>query len=264
MLFNSKNCFLILFISLLQLFYLQLNAEKITIGYYNPDNPALPSDILRNSDNFFSKNDYNMNVFIQPILRLEEISDMITSNEIQALIISPVFKNTLPENKLNRILLRPIDFNGTSSYNKLLIVNRGTITNTNNLINKQLASASYGKEGYNILEKYFFKNINLNVNDLQIIWVRKDFDAIFALQLGQVDAALISQTSLNLIVNEAFLRGADFDIISKTSELEFPLLYVKQDWKHSSKIKKMFLNKDSSTEGVILLNNLGMQKWVEY
>lgn len=256
--FTMKIFIIIILCFFISLTFLVSSDEKV-IYYFDPDNNMPSSEIIRFSTEYF--NSINSTFFIQPILRLEDLSDLISKNEVKYLIMSPFFINILSLESNIQPLLTSYDENNMSSYRKLLLTRKGEIDGIEALQGRMIASISYGSEGDRIINSLLFGN-NLPQIPLNMIWVRRDFDAIMGLSFFQVDGALVSNRSYNLFKNSRESAGDELTIISQTEEIKLPYLYsFTLNNGVSDDIKKKFTNMHTCRIGKKLLNVIGIEKW---
>lgn len=99
---------------------------------------------------------------------------------------------------------------GTSSYHKILLADQNSGVSLDNLKNRTLAMTSMGPDSKEILNKILFANQqNITAEELNLLFVPKDSDALFALALGQVELALVVKDSMAEIgrINPGVVRN---------------------------------------------------------
>lgn len=85
---------------------------------------------------------------------------------------------------------------GASTYRKVLLVAADSGLTTEKLSGASIAMTPVGPAGMLMLNKAIFMDNGLDGDRLNFITTAKDSDALFALVLGKVKAALISETNL--------------------------------------------------------------------
>lgn len=234
------------------------SSEETVIYYYNPDNNVPSTEIIRHSTEYF--NSINVNAFIQPISRLENLTGLLDNNQIKYLIMSPFFFDIINIKGNYKQLLNSIDAAGQSFYYKILLSRKNTIKNIEEINNKTVASISYGAEGHKIFHNLIFQTAD-KTTSVEIIWVRRDFDALMGLNFEQVDAALVSTKSYDAFKQQMFQTDDDFIQIATTGKISLPYLYLINKDNMSDKIVEGFTNMSSYAKGKILLQVLEINDW---
>lgn len=104
----------------------------------------------------------------------------------------------------NRLKLRPFLVparNNRTTYRKVLLINKSSGISFQNLENLTMAMTTMGPYGESILNRTLFGRRGADVRRLNIVTVSKDSDALFALYLGQVDMALVTEQLVEQINN---------------------------------------------------------------
>ncbi len=238
-----------------------INSFNIVIGYFNPDVGAPSTEIVKASSYYFKSLDENINITFQPILKLEAIPELLSDSSIDYLIISPIFIEYLGSNSKIFPLLSSWDSSGKNIYSKFVISKKNNIKSIEEISKKIVASSSYGKFGDTILNNFIFTSSPIKTDNVELVWVKKDLDAIFALIFGQVDAAIVSPICLKIINEEKPEYASLLNIIHKSKEMPFPNLYSNENFKNNKVIEQIFLQMNTNESGRNLLDLLGINYW---
>ncbi|MHB8808612.1 MAG: PhnD/SsuA/transferrin family substrate-binding protein, partial [Desulfobulbaceae bacterium] len=115
-----------------------------------------------------------------------------------------------------------------------------------------------------LLSNNYFKDQGVDFSTMNIIVTPKDADALYALTLGQVDAALVGQATLNMIgsVNQRVLEATKELITS--SPVPNPLLCAlpgSADKAEVAKMKEMLLEGSKNSSSPKHLDMLHINGW---
>ncbi|GAB4346495.1 MAG: hypothetical protein Kow0089_23870 [Desulfobulbaceae bacterium] len=134
--------------------------------------------------------------------------------------------------------------NGRPDYRKVLLVRKTRPYTLEELEGKTVAMTTMGPKTEELLSNTYFKNLGLDFSAMNIIITPKDADALYALALGQVDAALVGQATLDL-VGGANSRLLDItQKVASSSPVPAPLLCVVSgslDRAEIERLQKVFL-----------------------
>lgn len=160
-------------------------------------------------------------------------------------------------------LLKPLH-NGYNFYKKILLTRTGNPITADNISHHSLAMTSMGPDSESILNTVLFQSLGKNSADINIVSVPKDSDALFALVLGQVDLALVTENNLEQLwkINPK-LKEAVRPII-KTQPLPMPILcYLENSVSIASVeiFKKFFLSAAGDKTKNILMEMLQVDAW---
>ena len=165
--------------------------------YFNPDSPFGNLGRLKGEmDSFFAKT--NLSISFQPFSHLSDLEREIRKNR-PAFVLVPQWYWQRYGQELNlRPLLMPLSQNG-STYRKVLLASRQSDINVQNLGNHSLAMTTMGPEGHQELRRILGDKLEVDTDQLNIVIVPKDTDALFAVALGHVELALVALNNLELI-----------------------------------------------------------------
>ena len=261
-----QNKIIIIIIFIIQFFY-SLYSENINIYFLNPDIGYQASVLVNEADKYFNKQAKGF--LFQPIVKPKYIKKLFLQKQVHFMIVSPILKESLKRTMSAQIdvLNVPILDNNSCEYQKVYISKKKEKISV--LKNRTIAIASYGEINKELAKDYYFNNPGLKLGDVNIIWVKKDLDAIFGVILGQVDAAIVSPVVLNNMWKTSPSLAENIYSIGKTKPLPAPYLFVvsyngkQENIKEMVKqIKNIFEEMHVSTEGQNLLEVLWMKKWV--
>lgn len=113
---------------------------------------------------------------------------------------------------------------GVSTYRKVLLVAADSELTADKLGGTTIAMTPVGQAGLAALDEAIFRRLGHRGRDLRFITTAKDSDALFALSLRQVKAALVSQDNLEHIgsINPRILKTVK--IIAVSDPLPLPVL----------------------------------------
>lgn len=177
----------------------QLN-EKAVAGsffYYNPDSTQnnLPN-LKRRVDAFVSAK--GLAFTFQPFTRFLDFDRQVKESRPSLLFLPDWYLQQNGNSRKFKPFLVPV-YMGTTTYRKALLVAADSTLTFDQLSGVSMTMTPVNEAGLAMLNQAIFKEKGLDAAALNIITVDKDTDALFALALGQVEAALISQENLKII-----------------------------------------------------------------
>lgn len=230
--------------------------------YFNPDSlQSNLSNLKREMDNYFSRTDFA--VIFQPFAHRVDLEQAMNTNVPSFLLVPEWFLKAYGEEFHIRPLLIPIR-NGKKTYHKVLLASSHLSFDIKNIKNKSLAMTTMGDSGEDILNNILFRDSGLTARDVNIVYVPKDSDALFALALGQVDMAFVVKETIEKIssINPRITQSIRPLITS--SEISMPILgyiegVVSDD--EIRKFKEIFMNKSDQK---IIMEMLKIDDWQIY
>lgn len=143
-------------------------------------------------------------------------------------------------------LLRP-QKDGGGTYRKVLLARKQSDIRISDLTEHSLAMTAWGSQPADLLKLVFPQQENHRLENMQIIQTSKDADALFAVALNQVDAALVSESTYQQFasINKNLTRN--LQIITRSEPLALPVLcYVKDRASHEevSELQNMLMKTD--------------------
>ncbi|CAK8711503.1 ABC-type phosphate/phosphonate transport system, substrate-binding protein [Candidatus Electrothrix laxa] len=238
-------------------------AEKFY--YFNPDSSQSNlARLKKEMERFLNKKDLVLN--FQPFAKYHDFH-----REMQAGLPAFVF---LPDwyyqqNKKNsklKPLLQPLR-KGQATYRKILLTTQDSMLTLQGLRDKVLAMTTMGNEDPELLNRLIFNKFKIKSNSLNIIATPKDSDALFALAVRQVDAALVSENNLQRIgkINPRILKIVRQ--LAESQPIPMPILCTgngKTLDKKIIKLKKIFLEAKYSDDSANLMDMLQIDAWHNY
>jgi ABC-type phosphate/phosphonate transport system substrate-binding protein len=153
---------------------------------------------------------------------------------------------------------------GATTYRKVLLVAADSSLTTSELAGVTLAMTPVGTAGMAMLNKAIFRNNGIASATLNVITTARDSDALFALALGQVKAALISEDNLRVIgaINPQILKTVKTLAVSLPIPLPV-LCYAKGAVAGADldKLKKSLLAGKASKNTAQLMELLDIDAW---
>ncbi len=260
---KSLTCwFVISFISLLGLSNNSFGAQEHKFYYFNPDSlQSNLSNLKREMDNNFSHPEFA--ITFQPFAHLVDLEQAINKN-IPSFVLAPEWFFMAYGDEFHiQPLLIPIR-NGKKTYHKVLLAAGNLTFDIKNLKSKSLAMTTMGKNGENILNNILFKDYSLTARDLNIVYVPKDSDALFALALGQVDMAFVVKETIEKISNINPRITQSLHPLITSSEISMPILGYFEDIvsdDEARKFKEFFMNKSDQKK---MMEMLKIDDWQVY
>ncbi|MGV1100728.1 PhnD/SsuA/transferrin family substrate-binding protein [Thiovibrio sp. JS02] len=187
-----------------------LNAGSATQSahflYFNPDSIHNNlSGLKEGMDAFLSTQGFACS--FQPFARFHDF-DREARNDGPAFLFLPEWYLRQDGNeKRFKPFLIPVR-QGASTYRKVLLVAADSALTAEKLTSTTIAMTPAGQAGLALLDEALFKRIGLRGKELNFITTAKDSDALFALALRQVKAALVSQDNLEHVgkINPRLLK----------------------------------------------------------
>lgn len=225
--------------------------SQYSFYYFNPD--SAQSNMVRlkgEMDTFLHHTE--MPLVFTPFSRFNDF-DRLTKNEPPCFAFFPKWYLDQDKNPVFTPLLEPVR-NGSTHYQKVLLTNLKSDISLQNINKKTLATTSFGPQGEALLNKVLFKQHNIDIKNLNIIITPKDSDALFALALGQVEMALVSQNNLDhiSIVNPRVTQT--LRTLSTTEPIPMPILCYRKgavSAAYIEKMKKVFLQATRKTNKIM-------------
>lgn len=249
-------------IALLSLLLLVLNGEAclaVTFYYFNPDSPQSNLSRLKGEmDKVLRHSD--LDITFQPFARLHDFDRMVKQTS-PAILFLPAWYLANEGDQLDlQPILRPLR-HGQSEYNKVLLVANTSTWQASDLKDKTIAMTSMGQGGAELLNSLIFTRQGLDSRKLSIVTTAKDIDALFALALRQVDAALVSESNLAHIKKVNPRIASHVKVLAQTNPIAMPLLCVSKDINPADirKLKDLFINQRA--QAAKLLEMLQIDDW---
>lgn len=160
-------------------------------------------------------------------------------------------------------LLTPVR-HGLTTYRKVLLVAADSPLTLADLNRATIAMTPMGPAGLDSLNQAIFSKNGLDAHRLNFLTTAKDSDALFALVLKQVQAALVSEDNLDQIsrINPNILTTVKK--LSFSAPLPLPLLCCDKEKVHDEnieKIKALFLSADKDKNTKKIMEMLQIDAW---
>jgi len=257
---NNKKKYTLL-ICLLLLVSAAKVAEHLSFFYFNPDSHQ--SNLSQLKSDMDSALIHNQQKFsFQPFARLDDFNKQLRSQRPSLLYIPHWYLDRFGKELGLRPLLHSLRENKTT-YRKQLITNIRSNKKIHELENGSLAMTTMGPDSRSILNSVIFSQHKIRAEKLSIVEVPKDADAVFAVALGQVDSALVSETSLQLLKLRNPRLTASVHVIADTKPITLPVLcYLEGTFteKELDTLRKQ-LSKPSPQKGKSIFNILNIDTW---
>ena len=211
----SRLITLFLFFTLLCLPQLTGSAASAHFYYFNPDSAhSNLSGLKQTMDTFLAAEGFSFS--FQPFTRLRDFDRQVKEVQPSLIFLPGWYLQQDGNDKRFKPFMIPIH-GGTTTYRKVLLVAADSDLTAKQLSGPTIAMTPVGPAGLTMLNEVIFKENGLDGNSLNFITTAKDSDALFALALGQVKAALISQDNLVRIgeINPKILKTVRTLAVSK-------------------------------------------------
>ncbi|MDU9048419.1 MAG: PhnD/SsuA/transferrin family substrate-binding protein [Candidatus Electrothrix sp. Rat3] len=233
--------------------------------YFNPDSSQSNLTRLKQEmERFLDKKDLVLN--FQPFAKYHDFHREMLEN-IPAFVFLPdwYYQQSKKKSKL-KPLLQPVH-KGRTTYRKVLLTSQDSTLTLQGLSNKLLAITTMGNETPDLLDRLLFNQFKIKSNSLNIIMTPKDSDALFALAVGQVNAALVSKNNLQRIgrINPRILQIVR--PLAESQPIPLPILCAGNGKVLDEKImelKKIFLEANDSDDSADLMEMLQIDAWHNY
>ena len=230
-------------------------ATKIKFYYFNPDSVQSNFSLLsRGFSNFLKQ--AGLDASFQAFAQKSDFDQRIKDIRPDLILVPSWYFQQYGQSLGLTPLLTSLE-NGKPNYTKILMVRKAEPFTVDQLKGKTVAMTTMGPNTEELLKNYF-KDQGIDFSTMNIIVTPKDADALYALALGQVDAALVGQATLNMVgsVNQRLLEATKELVAS--SPVPTPILCAlpgSADKVEVAKMKAMLLGeRDNNT----LPNNLDL------
>jgi len=242
---KMNHHFLLISLFLSALFFFSLaptnpdghTAQKTDFYFYYPDS------ILTN----LSRLIYNMDIFLrkgsdpvqfQPFHHKVDFDRMIKSTQ-PALVLLPEWYYSAYKNELNLTPVLTPTRDGRAYYTKVLLVRKKSPYTLQQLSGRAIAMTPMGPQAVEHLNQELFAGHDIDFSTCRILNVGKDADALFALALGQVDAAIVSRDTIKTV---SMMNKQITDIIKPvlhSHPIPMPLLCVMNGQGNEDNVKRI-------------------------
>lgn len=165
--------------------------------YYNPDSPQSNLGRLKQEfDAFLSENNFSYS--FQPFTHFADFYRLSSENHPSFILVPDWYYRQYGKAMGLRPLLVPVR-HGNTSYKKILLISAVSSEAINDYDIIPFAMTTMGPDVPISVIKGLLADELVSIQQLNIINVPKDLDAILALVLGQVKMALVAQDNLQTI-----------------------------------------------------------------
>jgi hypothetical protein len=182
------------------------SAASAHFFYFNPDAAQSNLSGLKQSmDTYLTAGGFSYS--FQPFARFRDFDKQVKETHPALLFLPGWYLKQDGNDKKFKPFMVPVH-GSASTYRKVLLVAADSPLSTDSLTNATIAMTPVGSAGMTMLNEAIFKGNGINPESLNFITTAKDSDALFALTLGQVKAALISEENLKAIgeINPQILK----------------------------------------------------------
>ncbi|MES9834267.1 MAG: PhnD/SsuA/transferrin family substrate-binding protein [Candidatus Thiodiazotropha sp. DIVDIV] len=238
-----------------------LGDDGLRFYYFNPDSPQNNLGRLK-SDMETLLEGFSLPIEFQPFAHLNDFDSQVRKDQ-PAFVFAPHWYLKRYVDELGFMPLLQAVRHQRNDYQKLLVSKRNGDSEFPNSGRKTLAMTSLGPDSKELLSSILDVNELFNVDQLSIVEVPKDADAIFAAALGQVDVALVTQANLKLFqtINPKLIDS--LRIYSEFAPVDMPVLgFIKGavSEEQTNKLKKFMLSSKDST----VMHSLQIDGWSDH
>lgn len=230
--------------------------------YFNPDsiNNNL-SGLKEAMDAFLSASGFSFS--FQPFARFHDFDREVRNNASAFIFLPEWYLHQDGNDKRFKPFLLPVRRGGTT-YRKVLLVAADSPLTAGKLADTTIAMTPVGQAGLAVLDEAIFKRIGLRGKDLNFITTAKDSDAIFALALRQVDAALVSQDNLEHVgsINPRLFKMVK--VLAVSNPVPLPVLcYVNGavSLREVERLRKVLLAGKDGGQAAHIMDMLKIDTW---
>lgn len=244
-----------------------------SIYYYNPDSNITNYNLLTRIFNDYCRL-YEEDINLQTFINIDTLFNQAGIEQPDFMLI-PYFNYVLKKNELlaatgnstlkSSNVLTPILKSGKQTYKKIVLVLNTSSYNVILDVAGNIGSVSYGIESQNFIKEYIFSEVDINFDNINFVWVRKDIDNLYALMFNQVNAIIVSDKVYNELKDDNNFLVQNVKVIYESADIPEVVVTLTNDEIDSkilAKTKEMFLNMHLTKEGQELLNLLGYKKWL--
>ncbi len=219
------------------------------------------SRLKRDADIFFRKEKYSIR--FQPFLHLSDFEKEVKTKK-PAFLFVPYWYYQQNRESLGLVpILKPIQ-KGKDSYQKFLVIRKENDLSVGAIKEHTLAMTARGGGQDATLRDFLPEDVLNSLSGMQIIYTSKDADALFAVALKQVDAAIVAESTLDKIKTINNRLTKHIKVTAKSNAINLPVLcYIDgvADQSEINRLRNIMLN-DQGDDGYGLASKLQFNKWV--
>jgi len=205
--------------------------------FFFPDSSQSNLGLLKQEmDKFLSEAGFPL-VF-QPFLHLPDFDRKIKHQSPAFLLLPEWYLQVHQESLSLRPILKPIR-NNSNTYAKVLLASKNLKIDLNKKISNSLAMTTMGPHQAQLLDELLFWDSVASAENLTIVVVPKDSDALFALALGQVDLAFVAKESYDWIKQKNPRIVESAVVVKESKPIPMPSLCYIEGNVEQSRIDKM-------------------------
>ena len=195
--------------------------------YYNPDSPQSNLGHLKQEfDAFLSEN--NFSYAFQPFTHFADFHRLNSKNHPSFILVPDWYYRQYGKTLGLRPLLVPLR-HGNNSYKKILLISPVSSEAVNDYDIISFAMTTMGPDVPISVIKGLLADQLISIQQLNIINVPKDLDAILALVLGQVKMALVAQDNLQTIADANPRIVQRIKKLNKTVTVPMPVICYEEN-----------------------------------
>ncbi|MBF0266552.1 MAG: PhnD/SsuA/transferrin family substrate-binding protein [Gammaproteobacteria bacterium] len=199
----------------------QASAIKSFYFFYPDSTQSNLSQVKSEVDSFFKQSDFN--VRFQPFSHIKDFNLQITQSKPSFIFIPEWYYQQNKSSLGLKPILRP-QRNGSGLYTKVLISQKQSVVNIDNLANHTLAMTTEGDSESSTLTQMLSNYQESSPKDINIINTAKDADAMFAVALGQVDVALVAKSTMEALAKINKRLTKNVKILAESAPIALPVL----------------------------------------
>jgi len=230
--------------------------------YFNPDSPQNNLARLKQvMDDFLAEGAVSVN--FQPCLHLIDFHREINEKKVAFAFAPDWYLRKYGKDFKLRPVLTAMR-NGSAGYHKVLLARKDAEIDWKLLPSYSLATTTLGPDWESTLNTILFVHEGADARELSMILVPKDSDAIFALALGQVDLALVTETSRERIAQQNPRLVEGLRQIRQTDPLPMPVLCAVEGGASPEDVasfKKLFMESGAHEQGRTIMEMLQIDGW---
>lgn len=230
--------------------------------FYYPDSPQNNLGRLKQEvEQFFSSQSFP--ILFQPVAQISDLNNQIREQH-PAFTLVPQWYFDENGKQMQMVPFLSAQCNKSDIYTKILLTR-----NTSGQPQKQsdartLALTTMGPGSDKRIKSMLFMHGGLEGNQLDIIVVPKDTDALLALALGQVDIALVTDYTLNQVSSQNPRLGASVTVMPGALPVPMPVLcYTKgvASGQEVQTMKQLLAGRDAFQKSPQLKTMLQIDDW---
>lgn len=172
-------------------------AGKLEFYYFNPDSVQSNFSLLsRGFGNFLKQ--AGLDASFQAFAQKSDFDQRIKDKRPDLVLVPAWYFQQYGQTLGLTPLLASLE-NGKPNYTKILMVRKAEPFTVDQLKGRTVAMTTMGPNTEELLNENYFKDQGVDFSAMNIIVTPKDADALYALALGQVDAALVGEATLTMV-----------------------------------------------------------------